>query len=66
MGFQFDLQNSIVLPEKWKEIVKNYEVLQKFNQNLLMITWKIVGPHIKPWIPNGYYPEFEETYEVHW
>ena len=41
--------------KKWKEIVKNYELLQKFNQNLLMITWKIVGPHIKPWIPNDHY-----------
>ena len=47
----------------WKTM--NY-TLQKFNQNLLMITRKIVGPHIKPWIPNDYYPEFEETYEVHW
>ena len=52
--------------KKWKEIVKNYELLQKFNQNLLMITWKIVGPHIKPWIPNDHYPEFEEKYDVHW
>ena len=49
-----------------KEIVKNYELLQKFNQNLLMITWKTVGPHIKPWIPDDHHPEFQEKYEVHW